>query len=499
MNQVVKAIPVYTEANKEFFLVHPQLPVAIVDGYDTEVFTAPLLINKRFNLIGISMIESELAKGTQDQTMMIGDNVALTSIYLELGNNIIKVACPDETNIYQLRDTSAGYKPMELVFTAVTFLSSETRNTTGNPIDMPEEYKGIGEYITIVFRGLIDPATGIAEMVASLGLHNQKHDDVLCGRQEYFTSAKVVAFDLDYNLENTNSKPFSIFDPLATDKELREIAILSTIRYLEVVGSEQYAFLLKNVYRVNSAKEFIHWLAVKETAEIIAALQCAFGHDPSYDIADRITFNTKNPSSLYSIPVVTTMTSPLRKAYSEPGTYPSIPTPLDQFTIHLKTEDAGKVAMTVDQYNVIRVVIDGKDEYDLPGWFFEVDLKETVVDETPVTQTPDKAKLENGNQHLFKTKECTPFAVRDDNGRAVLMYARRDGYHDFTIDQWEDKCNGISINVARHLYDVCHFGTNGLSSEDKVFVYGGADAKNYEDIVKILTNAEVDRVAQLPK
>lgn len=77
-----RVVPVYREdSNKELFL-HEQKYVTEVSG--ESLLTAPLLFDKKLDILGISQTDSQLAKGTMDNTDALDGAVRLDKLYFSI-------------------------------------------------------------------------------------------------------------------------------------------------------------------------------------------------------------------------------------------------------------------------------------------------------------------------------------------------------------------------------------------------------------------------------
>lgn len=505
MNQVIRTIPVYSEKNKQFFLDHPQYPPVTVAGFDTEVRTAPLLIDKKFNLIAISMIESELNKGTQDETMTIGDHVSMACVYLELGSNIIKVACRvNDGSIYQMRDISPVYQPLELAFQTVIYLSSQTLNTLGNPLDMPEEFKETGVFVSITVRGHIVPKMGETEMVASLKLHNMDPDEVVTGTQAFYAGAKVVAFDLNYHLDNhiLKSIPVKLGESSVSDKAMnvtkekpifrntqREVLIRATTEYLASLDRDQFDFLLTEVYRVPSALELIHYFSTSDEHAIESAFRNALIHDPQYKFIGHISYEynyaeDKPRRVIMPLPVPLITCSPM---WSKAGAENEIelPSSAENFRAHLRTVHGTDANLNLG-YNEVIGTINGISDFSFPARWFRTDGNARINDK--------RTKESDPTIRVFKTHPCNPFAIRQEERHAVLMTVHTDGFRDLPLSEWNSTTERHLLNIKEHILKVC----TGLRLvdmfADKVYLESENAKCNFAEVLNELKRVEFLRL-----
>lgn len=504
MNQVIKSLPVYSEQNKQFFLDHPQLPIAVVKGFDTEVFTAPLLIDRKFSLIAISMIESEILKGSMNEMMSIGDKVALEAVYLALGNDIIKIVIPQQSStISENRELMRIGRVIELSFTTTISLSSETLNVIGAPVKVPEEYKGTEAKVVILVRGCIVLETGETELCASLRLSSDEPEKAISMAEEYFASTKVVAFDLNYNLENPNAMSRPIEEPTEDTNSVlpvnttpkivpnsqREILIRGTIEYLGTLDKHQFNFLLSEVYNVGTAAGLIHFFSTRDVCELENALMISLTHDPRYksvcEISYQYNHTVDKPRCVYmNLPHLPSTDSPLwQKAISDDIV--TLPTGNNYFKAKLRTIEGTDALLYIEHIDVT-ATINGVTEYTLPDRWFTTDG--TVEKDKKLTKETDPTIRD------YSTKQCNPFAIRKKDDRAVLMFLQTDGYRDFTLNEWNNDKSHHIVNIREHLENVCTGLQIRGTLENKVYLTTNASTFSYEDVVKVLDEVESMRL-----
>lgn len=494
MNQVIKSLPVYTEASKEFFLDHPQLPIATVSGFDTEVFTAPLLIGKRFDLIALSMIESELEKGNQHVTMNIGNKVSLSAIYLELGNNLIKIDCEKTTNLCEPSDfTLKRQSNLILDFRAVTNIGRETLNTAGEPIDIPYDFKDNIEFVTVTIRGDVNPVNGMTELVAGLKLQDYKEDEVMSSRQEYFSKAKVVAFDLNYTLEhhllNKHLSPVDLDEavPKIVINGQREVLIRGTIEYLDTMDEDHFKFLLTKVYGVGTAVELVHFFSTRDVRELENALMTSLGYDPRYKSVDQISYRYQYSAgktrSVYmectefiDFPPHSFKDSPLWKKALEDNEV-SLPPENNYFKTSLRTIEGSDVSLNISSYDV-HATINGIAGYTLPQRWFNTDASTKINAKS--TKETDPTICD------YSTKQSNPFAIRKEGNHAVLMAVHTDGYQDFTLLEWTTDESDRIANIKKHFSNSCHDVRVVDMMDNKVHLSSHGSLDSYHSVVEAL-------------
>lgn len=86
-----RIIPVHRTESEKYFVPAADVAPVTIDHDGIAIKTAPLATGKRISLLAISQYEAMLAAGANDQTDSIDPAITLTSLYVKVGNDVLKL------------------------------------------------------------------------------------------------------------------------------------------------------------------------------------------------------------------------------------------------------------------------------------------------------------------------------------------------------------------------------------------------------------------------
>lgn len=83
-------VPVYRAGNEGYFVDTALVATSTQDVNGETVTTAPLAVNKVFDLIDLSQTDLQLDQGHMDETDSIDTDIVLSNVYVKVGNDVLK-------------------------------------------------------------------------------------------------------------------------------------------------------------------------------------------------------------------------------------------------------------------------------------------------------------------------------------------------------------------------------------------------------------------------
>lgn len=179
------------------------------------------------------------------------------------------------------------------------------------------------------------------------------------------------------NTVNPNSKP--------DEHNHRKVITGATIEYLEKLDSDQFKFLMSEIYKVENVKDLISLLSNSSPATILSMLQAAFSCDPRYDIVKYFTYDILDiyGDSIIcaaTIPEFTGAYSPLQLYYKDSDVV-SVPVYLNSVKLILKVNESDSTGNNLELgYNGVLATIADIAGYELPHSWFEYKFDKVVVE-----------------------------------------------------------------------------------------------------------------------
>ncbi len=130
-----RIIPVHIPQSADKF-VDPAIvaPIDMLLEGET-IHTAPLAIGKKFDLLGLSQTEALLSTGIMDMTDTIDPAVKLQSIYVKIGDDVLKFNTSNLPYSEFVYSTQQNYRLMQLNFTTNSMrINKATKNVDGSAL-----------------------------------------------------------------------------------------------------------------------------------------------------------------------------------------------------------------------------------------------------------------------------------------------------------------------------------------------------------------------------
>lgn len=134
-NDMTKIVPVYRPESADKFVAPALVPSRTLLLEGEPIVTAPLVTGKKFSLLGLSQTDVLLANGLMDVTDSIDPAVVLASIYVKIGNDILKFNTQN-LPLSAFSPASQGLaRQMNLNFTSTSLLiTKNTLQADGSPL-----------------------------------------------------------------------------------------------------------------------------------------------------------------------------------------------------------------------------------------------------------------------------------------------------------------------------------------------------------------------------
>jgi hypothetical protein len=251
-NDMTRIRPVYQAASAANFVDQAVIPATAITIEDETVTTAPLAVNKRFSLLGLSQTATLLANGVMDPSDSIDPGIYLDNIYVKFGSDILKFSVRQLPLASFAAAVQGNYREMKLNFTSESLLVNTNTAptvdssalvtlapvTTANAnLRLRVQVSGsinveTGE--TTVYAGAVEVASVIDSSGAALDLTAAPWAALVTAAG----SASVIGYDLYAFRTNSNRRQRGQLLDVTFYNQLYPVPLRSPITVLRPVNSD---------------------------------------------------------------------------------------------------------------------------------------------------------------------------------------------------------------------------------------------------------------------
>jgi len=222
-NDQTRMVPVYRDESKAHFVDTALVAPQNILLEEEAITTSPLAVGKKFSLLAISQTDALLETGLQDTTDSIDTAIALSGLYVKLGNGsgaeVIKfntLRLPLATFTYSVQ---GNYRLMQLAFTSSSLLiNDKTTNVSGaastilDPVVSGEYSVRLGVSVSGSVNCELGDTSVFASEVEVVSITDKDGNllDLAAGvgktLHDLFAGASVIGYDLDARRTNLNRR-----------------------------------------------------------------------------------------------------------------------------------------------------------------------------------------------------------------------------------------------------------------------------------------------------
>jgi hypothetical protein len=249
-NDQTRIIPVYRDEAKQNFVDAALVPPKDIIFEGESIQTAPLAVNKKFQLLGLSQTDALLQTGILDVTDAIDPAIQLESLYIQIGTEVFRVSTLNLPLATFAPAVQGNYRLMQLNFStqSVLFNGSQTKvdgsastalkTLSDNKVDVRLGFDVSGS----VNLELSDTSV-FASDVAVYSVRDEAGNllDVTTGDgktyADLFAGAKVIGYTLEARRTNSNRRERGQLLDTTFYTQIYAVPLRSPITALRPLGS----------------------------------------------------------------------------------------------------------------------------------------------------------------------------------------------------------------------------------------------------------------------
>jgi hypothetical protein len=229
-------VPRVTDATKANFVDPALVATSQQDVNGESITTAPLAVNKVFDLIDLSQTDLQLDQGHMDETDSIDTDILMKAVYVKVGNDVLKFPTTHLPGAQFVYPIQGDQQRMDVrLETNALSINPTTLNVAGAALDTlkPVVDGNLVVYIKTTVTGSVVRDKGDTEINASPVRVDKIIDasgDVLLPTSgsmaaivALFATAQVIGYDLDARRTNLNRR--SIGQMLETRQDVQAYAV----------------------------------------------------------------------------------------------------------------------------------------------------------------------------------------------------------------------------------------------------------------------------------
>lgn len=251
-NDMTRIRPVYQAASAANFVDTAVIPATAITIEDETVTTAPLAVNKRFSLLGLSQTATLLANGVMDPSDSIDPGIYLDNLYIKFGSDILKFSVRQLPLASFAAAVQGNYREMKLNFSTEALLvnanTAPTIDSAALVTLLPVSTANANLRLRVQVSGSINVETGettvyagaveVASVVDSSGAALDLTAAPWAALVTAAGSASVIGYDLYAFRTNSNRRQRGQLLDVTFYNQLYPVPLRSPITVLRPVNSD---------------------------------------------------------------------------------------------------------------------------------------------------------------------------------------------------------------------------------------------------------------------